>query len=133
MALYRATTDNGPVTMNGESAEGWYKDPTGHHSERWFSDGTPTALVRDGQVEAHDPLGDAEAQAAASGKLEFVALPVRQPTQAEGVATPPTEWWQVDVPSSDLGLDGAVGYEISLAVRLSSWRARRKRGNSSEE
>jgi hypothetical protein len=40
------------------TAEGWYVDPYGVHDARWFSDGTPTALVRDGQVEAHDPPPD---------------------------------------------------------------------------
>ena len=28
------------------NAEGWYVDPYGLHGARWFSDGTPTALVR---------------------------------------------------------------------------------------
>jgi hypothetical protein len=28
-------------------AEGWYEDPYGRHSHRWYSDGHPTALVRD--------------------------------------------------------------------------------------
>jgi len=36
-------------------AEGWYQDPYKLHQDRWFSDGTPTALVRDGEVEAQDP------------------------------------------------------------------------------
>jgi hypothetical protein len=40
------------------SAEGWYRDPFGKHEGRWFSDGTPTALVRDGGSEAHDPPPD---------------------------------------------------------------------------
>jgi hypothetical protein len=35
-------------------AEGWYVDPYGRHEERWYSQGTPTALVRDAQVESHD-------------------------------------------------------------------------------
>jgi hypothetical protein len=35
-------------------AEGWYHDPFGRHEARWFSDGTPTDLVRDGGVEARD-------------------------------------------------------------------------------
>jgi|GEM_PF-3428922 len=37
------------------AAEGWYQDPYGRHEARWFSDGAPTALVRDGDAEAHDP------------------------------------------------------------------------------
>jgi hypothetical protein len=40
-------------------AEGWYKDPFGIHTDRWFSDGQPTALVRDGAQEGHDPPPDA--------------------------------------------------------------------------
>ncbi len=39
-------------------AEGWYLDPYGVHEARWISDGAPTALVRDGHVEAHDPPPD---------------------------------------------------------------------------
>jgi len=35
--------------------EGWYHDPYGRHEARWISAGTPTALVRDGGVEAQDP------------------------------------------------------------------------------
>jgi hypothetical protein len=35
-------------------AEGWYVDPFGSHEARWFSDGAPTVLVRDGGVESHD-------------------------------------------------------------------------------
>ena len=36
------------------SAEGWYLDPFGLHEARWISDGSPTALVRDGGVESQD-------------------------------------------------------------------------------
>jgi hypothetical protein len=38
-----------------EDQEGWYVDPYGVHDARWISAGTPTALVRDGGVEAQDP------------------------------------------------------------------------------
>jgi len=34
--------------------QGWYVDPFGRHEARWFSDGSPTALVRDGTTEAND-------------------------------------------------------------------------------
>jgi hypothetical protein len=27
--------------------QGWYRDPDGNHTDRWFSDGRPTSLVRD--------------------------------------------------------------------------------------
>ena len=35
-------------------AEGWYRDPYGVHTDRWFSDGSPTALVRDAGHKSHD-------------------------------------------------------------------------------
>jgi hypothetical protein len=38
--------------------EGWYTDPWGHHEARWISLGKATDLVRDGDVEAHDPPPD---------------------------------------------------------------------------
>lgn len=38
-------------------AEGWYADGCGRHEARWYSYGEPTALVRDGGVESHDPVG----------------------------------------------------------------------------
>jgi hypothetical protein len=38
--------------------EGWYSDPYGVHEHRWFSDGTPTALVRDGGRTSQDPPPD---------------------------------------------------------------------------
>lgn len=34
--------------------EGWYIDPFGVHEARWFSDGSPTSLVRDGAAESSD-------------------------------------------------------------------------------
>jgi len=37
-----------------DAVEGWYEDPYGIHEQRWFSAGTPTALVRDRGAEAHD-------------------------------------------------------------------------------
>ncbi len=38
--------------------EGWYLDPYGTHEARWISNGKPTALVRDGGLEAQDPPPD---------------------------------------------------------------------------
>jgi len=37
------------------NAEGWYQDPYRIHEDRWYSEGVPSALVRDGEVEAQDP------------------------------------------------------------------------------
>ncbi len=44
--------------MESEHEEGWYTDPYGAHEARWFSDGTPTKLVRDGGVESYDKPPD---------------------------------------------------------------------------
>ncbi len=35
--------------------DGWYRDPFETHQMRWFSDGVPTDLVRDEDVEAYEP------------------------------------------------------------------------------
>jgi hypothetical protein len=37
------------------NAEGWYRDPYQIHTDRWFSDGRPTSLVRDNGIESRDP------------------------------------------------------------------------------
>ncbi len=37
-------------------AVGWHEDPFGRHEIRWFSQGDPTSLVRDGVAESHDRL-----------------------------------------------------------------------------
>jgi len=36
-------------------AQGWYHDPFRRHEDRYFSDGQPTKLVRDGEAEDYDP------------------------------------------------------------------------------
>ncbi|WP_374157906.1 DUF732 domain-containing protein [Mycobacterium sp. G7A2] len=42
---------------NPPSGAGWLPDPTGRHEGRYFVAGQPTDLIRDGGVEALDPLG----------------------------------------------------------------------------
>jgi hypothetical protein len=37
------------------NAQNWCADPFGRHQARWFSNGIPTALVRDQGVETQDP------------------------------------------------------------------------------
>jgi hypothetical protein len=53
--------------------QGWFSDPFGQHMARWFSDGNPTALVRDEGVESHDPAPD----------LPYIA-PLEPVVEAEG-------------------------------------------------
>jgi len=38
--------------------EGWYTDPYGLHDARWMSQGRPTGLVRDGDIEATEEVPD---------------------------------------------------------------------------
>jgi len=61
-------------------AEGWYQDPFELHADRWFSDGRPTALVRDGDQESNDPPPVAEY----TGPLKDVD--VDQPTDGSDLA-----------------------------------------------
>jgi hypothetical protein len=40
--------------VHEQSEEGWFTDPYALHEARWLSDGVPTKLVRDGEVESYD-------------------------------------------------------------------------------
>ena len=40
--------------VSAHAAQGWYRDPFGVHEDRYFSDGRPAKLVRDGPAEAYD-------------------------------------------------------------------------------
>jgi hypothetical protein len=62
-------------------AEGWYQDPFHLHGDRWFSDGRPTALVRDGEQESDDPPPAADY----AGPLEDV-VPVDPPVDGSDLA-----------------------------------------------
>lgn len=45
--------------MTEHHEEGWFTDPFARHEHRWMSDGKPTKLVRDKNVESYDevPVG----------------------------------------------------------------------------
>jgi len=45
-------------STEGGHQEGWYLDPYGLHEARWFSNGTPTKLVRDGEAESYEEPPD---------------------------------------------------------------------------
>jgi hypothetical protein len=51
-----STRFNGAVAKGSVGVTGWYQDPAGLHDARWWSDGVPSALTRDGAVESNDPL-----------------------------------------------------------------------------
>ena len=46
---------DGGVDIPDRPPQGWFADPFGAYESRWFSQGTPTALVRDGRRESQDP------------------------------------------------------------------------------
>jgi hypothetical protein len=85
-------------------AEGWFVDPYGRHAARWISDGTPTALVRDGKTESHDPPPDAPY----AGPLEPVA------------ERPPTDGEDLRRADSAEAADGIVSPD---ALASGAWRA----------
>lgn len=53
-------------------AQGWYRDPHHVHEDRYFSDGQPTKLVRDGGKEYYDPPPPGPP------KVELVEVPTSQ-------------------------------------------------------
>jgi hypothetical protein len=60
---------------NASAAQGWYLDPYGRHQDRYFSQGQPTKLVRDGEVESVDPP---PAEPLPAGELVSVERPGAQ-------------------------------------------------------
>jgi hypothetical protein len=42
------------MAVSDQQLEGWFTDPYAVHEARWMSDGRPTKLVRDGEVESYD-------------------------------------------------------------------------------
>lgn len=47
---------------------GWRPDPTGRHEGRYFVNGQPTDLARDGGIEMLDPMGAVELESAVDGR-----------------------------------------------------------------
>ena len=93
-------------------AEGWYQDPFHLHTDRWFSDGQPTSLVRDGKVESRD----APPSATYSGPLvESVEVPplygqdLRRADEAESgrpIGTVKQIWAGIEVAATGIGPGG---------------------------
>lgn len=64
--------------MDGQAKQGWHHDPTGRHAERYFIGGRLTPRVRDGGLEANDPVTAAD-----------IAI-------ADAATPPPREGWWSD-------------------------------------
>jgi hypothetical protein len=54
----------------GQVKEGWYEDPADRHQYRWFSQGVPTNLVKDGRNTSRDALSIIDTAAFESMDLE---------------------------------------------------------------
>ena len=92
------------------NAQGWYLDPYHRHQDRWFSDGQPTALVRDGRSEASDPPPD--------------MVPNEPLVRSElGVGTDATDLVRVGAPSVSPGAGDAAFDLHPLAFHAPSRRA----------
>jgi hypothetical protein len=46
--------------MTEEVRQGWYRDPVGRHQYRWFSQGVPTDLVKDGITTSRDSISSTD-------------------------------------------------------------------------
>jgi hypothetical protein len=114
-------SDGAPRDHGGPKPEGWYRDAAGRHAERWYSNGWPTELVRDGAHDGRDPLTAEDAEV-----LTATPLPAPEKTVSNDVdPKSPTPWWDTSVPRSregrfDSGLDGAAGYEITRSARFAN-------------
>jgi hypothetical protein len=93
--------------------EGWYTDPFGRHEARWMSRGTPTRLVRDGEVEGDDPPASDEPFAVTPVRIEG-----RPPTGGRDLKRADEEQWErfdeqkeEDAASDVLHLGGVEGEE----------------------
>jgi hypothetical protein len=66
--------------MTANSGEtGWFTDPFSRHDARWMSQGSPTKLVRDGDIESYDDPPE-EPYARTPGPVE---LPGSGPRRAD--------------------------------------------------
>lgn len=93
-------------------AEGWYRDPYGLHTDRWFSDGQPTDLVRDGTVESRDTPPSARYSGALVESAEEPpegGADLRRADEAESGRPPGTrtreEIWAISETEASGGLD----------------------------
>lgn len=77
-----------------ERLQGWHPDPTGRHQERYFSQGAPTHLHRDGTVEGYDDRASFPSSAATI--LDDGPSPVSPPAPAVRPAAGPEAGWYPD-------------------------------------
>jgi|SRR5271166_3008438 len=86
--------------MDEPLEEGWYTDPFARHEARWLSEGKPTRLVRDGDVEADDEPPDEPP----------TAVPVRIAAEADSSSA------EEDIRRAD-DVEAHDGYDSEKATR----------------
>ena len=98
--------------MESEHEEGWYTDPYGRHEARWLSDGTPTKLVRDGEVESYDkPPDEAPTQKAERIEPEVAATDGRDLLRV-GEDQEPGDMASLDEAMGSAALEGGAHPQI---------------------
>jgi hypothetical protein len=74
--------------MGAPRPQGWFRDPFGAHEARYFSDGSPTRLVRDGETESYDeppagaPAVGSQQLTAADGSQQLTEVAPAEPDAA---------------------------------------------------
>jgi hypothetical protein len=87
------------------SSTGWSADPSGRHQWRYFVEGEPTDLVRDGDSQSVDPRGDAPSP------------PLAPPTQTEQPTAPDVTGEAPATAAAD-SLQRSKRYLIAIGVGL---------------
>jgi hypothetical protein len=77
--------------VNMERLQGWHPDPTGRHQERYFSQGAPTHLYRDGKTEGYDDR--ASFPALGGGPREVSTTRGSAPPPSDAPSEPPHGWY----------------------------------------
>ena len=74
-----------------ERLQGWHPDPTGRHQERYFSQGAPTHLYRDGKTEGYDDRAGFPTES--SGPREAPKSQESPPAASNAPDHPPQGWY----------------------------------------
>lgn len=103
--------------METEGLEGWCTDPFRRHDARWLSAGTPTKLVRDGEVESYeDPPDEAPSQEPESIEPDVALIGGADLWRAGDPQSGPVELGSLERPMDAAALEGGAHPEMDLEV-----------------